>query len=50
MAHHADAFLSRLEIYFGELEEPVFDILRQQRAARQVLRQQIAQARSHPRG
>jgi hypothetical protein len=48
MAHHVDAFLSRLEVYFGDCESAVPGLIERRAKERRELRERIERARRSP--
>jgi hypothetical protein len=48
LSHRVDLFLSRLEVYFGEPDEPLLDLLRERHLAKRALREQVERARLQP--
>lgn len=48
MVHHVDAFLSRLEVFFGDCESAVPDLIRRRAKERRDLRERIERARRSP--
>ena len=48
MVHHVDAFLSRLEVFFGDCESAVPELIRRRAKERRELRERIERARRSP--
>ena len=48
MVHHVDAFLSRLEVFFGDCEAALPDLIRRRALERRELRERIERARRAP--
>jgi hypothetical protein len=48
MVHHVDAFLSRLEVFFGDCESAVPDLIRRRAKERHEFRERIERARRSP--